>query len=330
MLLLHNTKNSMIKQTSYAGTNKLKPGLLASLAIVLTLFAKCQELRPGDRYLGTTRIHYVTAGSGSPIVFLHGNPTSSYIWRKIIPVVSTVGECFAPDLPGMGQSSPLPNEITEEIFYQYQYRIVDSLLQKIVQKGKVILVGHDWGAVLAIHWARLHPEKVRGIAFMETFLEPLRDGYTPNFAIEWFKKFQRPEMERAILDSNFFLEKILLGELSTFLSYEDLVAYKKPFTSPGESRLPTLLWPRQVPINGHPSHTHEVFTKNIAFMESTPLPKLFISANPGALLAAKAQKTIICNWPNLKDAEVSGRHFIQETSPENISKAIIEWIKNLK
>jgi haloalkane dehalogenase len=277
------------------------------------------------------KMAYHEEGNGDPILFFHGNPTSSYEWRKIIPHINLLGRCIAHDMQGMGSSEKIPPSVRNRYTYEFHFesisKFIDSVLDK---KSKIILVAHDWGAVLAIHWARLHPERVRGIAFMETFLEPLETGKSPSFAINWFKNWRSLEMEKAVLDSNKFVERVLFGDAGAYLSESDKEEYRRPYINKGDDRLPTLEWPRQVSIDSDPAFTHNVFVENMTFMSETLIPKLFINAEPGALLSSEARRAVIRKWPNLIEAKVKGVHFVQESSPNDIGKFLNEWINSLK
>lgn len=306
-----------------------------SLLLMFVVF--CSSSLPGhhskERFkrefvvLDGWRMAYHAEGKGDPIVFLHGNPTSSYIWRKIIPHVKELGNCLAPDLMGMGMSEKVPATITNRYTYGYHYRMVDLFLRNQIDPNrKIILVAHDWGGVLAIHWARNHPERVLGIVFMETFLEPLETGRSPQFAIDWFKNWRTVEMEKAVLDSNRFVEQVLLGEVGRYLTEEDISEYRSPFVNKGEGRLTTLLWPRQVPIDKDPAETHQILVDNMAFMAKTQIRKLFINSEPGAILAPEPRRNIIRQWPNLDEVKVQGRHFVQESSPDSIGNHLKKWI----
>ena len=276
------------------------------------------------------RMAYHEEGKGDPVIFLHGNPTSSYEWRKIIPYVSSLYKCLAPDLMGMGSSEKVPASIENRYTYEYQYAAIEKFIEAVAdKKDKIIFATHDWGAVIAIHWARLHPERVKGIAFMETFLEPLETGKTPDFAINWFANWRTPEMERAVLDSNRFVEQVLFGDAGKYLTEKDKEEYRKPFVNAGEERLPTLIWPRQVSIDKDPLLTHNVLLGNMEFMATTQIPKLFINADPGALLSVEQRRAVIRKWPNLKEVKVKGHHFIQESSPDEIGLFLKEWMKEL-
>ncbi|MDX1939240.1 MAG: haloalkane dehalogenase [Saprospiraceae bacterium] len=279
------------------------------------------------RILGKS-IAYYQGGAGDPVVFFHGNPTSSYLWRNVIPYVEPYGTCIAPDLIGMGDSEKLLDTFRDRYTFQCHQAFLDKFLKKILHRRKVILVAHDWGGVLAIDWAKRNEYQVKGIAFMETFLEPLETGKTPDFAINWFKAFHSKELEEQVLQKNHFVEQVLLAGLP-HLSEQDKETYRKPFKNAGEDRLPTLVWPRQVPTDGAPSDTHEVFLENMAFMAKTNIPKLFINAEPGGLIRTEAQRNIIRQWPNLTEAKVTGNHFIPEQCPDDIGKAVAAWLAKL-
>lgn len=282
-------------------------------------------------YIDDLKMAYHEEGNGDPILFFHGNPTSSYEWRKIIPHISGLGKCIAHDMMGMGNSDKVPATVVGRYSYEYHFSMIEKFIDIVIdQKKKIFLVAHDWGGVLAIHWARLHPDRVKGIAFMETFLEPLETGKSPAFAIDWFRNWRTTEMLKAVLDSNRFVEKVLFGDAGKYLTEAEKVEYRKPFKNIGEDRLPTLMWPRQVSIDKDPINTHTVLLDNMQFMATTQLPKLFINAEPGALLAAEARRSVIRKWPNLKEVKVKGGHFIQESSPDDIGKYLKEWISGLK
>jgi haloalkane dehalogenase len=267
------------------------------------------------------------AGKGDPILFLHGNPTSSYLWRNIIPIVSDRMLCIAPDLIGMGDSDKLNSAYPERYTFACHQDFLEKFIEKVIGDKKVILVGHDWGGVLSHDWARRHESKVRGIVLMETFLQPNITGETPEGVIQWFRNFHTEEYKHKVLQENHFVENVLLKSLPE-LDENDKEEYRRPF-SHHEHRLPTLVWPQQVPIDRIPQRTHDTFVRNMEFMATTKIPKLFISAEPGAMLGHEARKSVIRLWPNLIEVKVKGNHFIQEQCPEEIGKAIARWIPTL-
>lgn len=276
------------------------------------------------------KINYLTAGKGkTAIVFLHGNPTRAHIWRNIIPYASSFGLCIAPDLIGMGDSDKLDEETTGRYEFACHQRFLDAFLDKILSKTQsVILVGHDWGGVLSHDWARKNHTRVRGIVFMETFLEPNITGQTPEPVIQWFRNFRMDEFKSKVLNENHFIENIFFKSLPE-LPESDREIYRRPYKNKHD-RLPTLIWPREVPIDKTPEFTHNVFLQNIDFMSQTDIPKLFISAEPGALLGHEARKNVIRQWPQLTEAKVKGNHYIQEQCPDDIGKALQHWLTTLK
>lgn len=271
---------------------------------------------------------FLECGKGDPIIFIHGNPTRAYLWRNIIPHLMKQGRCIAPDLIGMGSSDKLDNAVQDRYTFMCHQRFVNSFLNEVIKKNdRVVLVGHDWGGVLSHDWARNNEDRVRGIVFMETFLEPNLTGQTPEFVIQWFKNFRTEEFKNKVLNENHFIENILLKSLP-HLTETDKKIYRKPYEN-AEGRMPTLIWPQEVPIDRDPEQTHTVFLQNMEFMARTKIPKLFISAEPGALLGHETRKNVIRKWPNLTEVKVSGNHYIQEQCPDDIGIAISSWLRRL-
>jgi haloalkane dehalogenase len=274
------------------------------------------------------KMTYLEAGEGSPIIFFHGNPTRAYLWRNILPIVANKGLCIAPDLIGMGNSDKLDAQMDGRYTYKCHRQFIDEFLEQILQENdKVILVGHDWGGVLSHDWARRNEARVRGIAFMETFLEPCITGSTPEPVIKWFRNFRTKEFEDKVLKENHFLESVFFKGLPN-LTEESRSIYRAPFPDI-ESRLPTLIWPREVPIDEDPLYTHQVFSENKNFMATTKIPKLFINAEPGALLGNEFRRSEIRKWSNVTEVKVEGNHFIQEQCPKDIGGALSSWISLL-
>lgn len=271
---------------------------------------------------------YVEAGEGDPIVFLHGNPTSSYLWRNIIPSVLGLGRAIAPDLIGMGDSEKLPNSGPDSYRFVEHRDYLDGLLDQVLKPDeKAILVIHDWGSALGFDWACRNPDRVRGIAFMEGIVKPLSIEDFPNRIKPVFQAFRSPKGDDMILRDNMFVEQVLTGAIMRDLTEEEMTVYRAPFLEAGESRRPTLTWPRQIPFDGEPGDVHaivEAYSKWLA--TSDDLPKLFINANPGAILRG-ATADYVRTWPNLSEVTVPGTHFIQEDSPGAIGGAIADWIR---
>ena len=271
---------------------------------------------------------YVETGSGDPIVFLHGNPTSSYLWRNVIPHLEGLGRCIAPDLIGMGDSDKLPDSGPDS------YRLVDhieylgGLLDAIRVAENVVFVAHDWGGPLAFDWLRRHSAAGKGIAYMETIVKPMRWAGWPDAARDLFQAFRSPAGETIILEKNTFVEKVLPGSILRQLSEEEMAVYRRPFSEPGEGRRPTLTWPRQLPMDGEPADAVKVVAANDTFMATSQMPKLLINAEPGAILTGPLREHCLA-WPNSSEVTVAGNHFIQEDSPDEIGQAVADWYRTL-
>jgi len=270
------------------------------------------------------RIAYLEAGAGDPIVLLHGNPTSSFLWRNIIPELEGCGRVIAPDLIGQGDSEKLPaSEGPDRYSFKVAFDYLDGLLRELDANQNITLVIHDWGSGLGFHWARLHPESVKGIAYMEAIVMPMTWEDWPESARGIFQGFRSPKGEDLVLERNMFVEAVLPSSIIRDLSDEEMAAYRAPFDSP-EHRQPTLNWPRQIPINGEPSHMVELVDAYAAFMANTDIPKLFINAEPGSILVGK-QRDFCRTWPNQTEVTVKGLHFVQEDSPQEIGQAVAAW-----
>jgi haloalkane dehalogenase len=270
---------------------------------------------------GNTWMSYADTGAGEPIVFLHGNPTSSYLWRNIIPHVSPLARCIAPDLIGMGASGP---SSTGTYRFVDHARHLDAFLDGVLPTGRVTLVVHDWGSALGFHWARRHPDRVKGIAYMEAIVRPLVWAEWSQRAIDIFKAFRSPAGDDMILKNNIFVERILPGSVIRKLTEEEMDNYRRPFREPGESRRPTLQWPREIPLEGEPADVVAIAKAYSEWLAQSPIPKLFVNADPGAILTG-AQREFCRRWPNQTEVTVKGVHFIQEDSPHEIGRAVADW-----
>ena len=275
------------------------------------------------------RLAYIEEGHGDPIVLLHGNPTSSYLWRNVIPELTASGRVIAPDLIGQGDSEKLsvsegPGRYTFEVAYEY----LAGLLSELDAEQNVVLVGHDWGSALGFHWARIHPDLVRGIAYMEALVSPVQWSEWPEAARGIFQGFRSKKGEDLVLSRNLFVEAVLPNSIIRKLTDEEMDHYRAPFSTP-DDRQPTLNWPRQIPIDGEPVEMVELVTEYGRWLErSVALPKLFINAEPGSILVGR-QREYCRTWPHQKEVTVPGKHFIQEDSPSEIGQAIAEWLKGL-
>ena len=274
------------------------------------------------------RIAYLEAGSGDPIVLLHGNPTSSFLWRNIIPELEGCGRVIAPDLIGQGDSDKLPaSEGPDRYSFEAAFDYLDGLLRNIGADQNVTLVIHDWGSGLGFHWARINPESVKGIAYMEAIVTPVTWEDWPESARGIFKGFRSSKGEDLVLERNMFVEAVLPSSIIRELNGDEMAAYRAPFDTP-EHRQPTLNWPRQIPIDGEPAHMVELVDAYAHFMASTDIPKLFINADPGSILVGK-QREFCRSWPNQTEVTVKGLHFIQEDSPIEIGQAVAAWHADL-
>ncbi len=275
------------------------------------------------------RLAYIEEGHGDPIVLLHGNPTSSYLWRNVIPELTASGRVIAPDLIGQGDSEKLsvsegPGRYTFEVAYEY----LAGLLSELDAEQNVVLVGHDWGSALGFHWARNHADSVRGIAYMEALVSPVQWSEWPEAARGIFQGFRSEKGEDLVLSRNLFVEAVLPNSIIRKLTDEEMDHYRAPFSTP-DDRQPTLNWPRQIPIDGEPVEMVELVTEYGRWLEqSVTLPKLFINAEPGSILVGR-QREYCRTWPHQKEVTVPGKHFIQEDSPSEIGQAIAEWLKGL-
>ena len=277
--------------------------------------------------LGKT-MGYVELGdpNGRPIVFQHGNPTSSYLWRNILPHAESLGRCIAIDLIGMGDSDKLEDSGPERYSFAEQSRYFEAALKALSIEDNIILVLHDWGSALGFHYAARHGETVAGICYMEAIVESIAswDDW-PEGARDIFKAFRSEAGEEIILEKNVFVEAVLPNSITRGLDAAEMAAYRAPFENAGEDRRPTLTWPRQIPIAGEPADVVALVDSYAAFMAKSPMPKLFINADPGSILVS-GQREFCRSWPNQTEVTVSGTHFIQEDSPHEIGEALSAWI----
>jgi haloalkane dehalogenase len=274
------------------------------------------------------RMAYVDVGRGDPIVFLHGNPTSSYLWRNVMPHLEGLGRLIAPDLIGMGDSAKLSDSGPDRYTFAEHRRYLDQLLDELGVRERVTLVGHDWGAALAFDWANRHRHAVKGIAYMEAVVRPMVWSDWPEAHRGAFQAFRSPAGEALILTENAFVEPVLPSGVLRTLTGEELAQYRRPYAEPGEGRRPTLTWPRQIPIDGEPADVVELVRAYGGWLSSSPVPKLFINAAPGAIITG-AQREFCRTWPNQTEVTVPGIHFVQEDSPDLIGEALTAWYRTL-
>ena len=273
-------------------------------------------------------IAYVEVGSGDPIVFQHGNPTSSYLWRNIIPILKDHGRCIAVDLIGMGDSEKLNNSNSNSYRYIEHRDYLFKAWNTLGINKNVTLVIHDWGSALGFDWAYQHPDSILGIAYMEAIVRPLTWDEWPELARNIFKGFRSSSGEELILEKNMFIEGVLPNSIIRNLSEEEMAVYRKPFINPGEDRRPTLSWPREIPIDGNPENVVEIVSRYAKWLENSDIPKLFINADPGSILVGE-QREYCQTWKNQIEVTVKGRHFLQEDSPNEIGESIRKWHRSL-
>jgi haloalkane dehalogenase len=275
------------------------------------------------------RMAYIDEGQGDAIVFQHGNPTSSYLWRNVMPHLDGLGRLIAVDLAGMGDSGKLADSGPERYSYHEQRDYLFSLWDHLEIGDDVVFVVHDWGSALGFDWACQHRERVAGIAYLESIVAPLNWSSWPARSRDVFRGFRSSAGESMVLDHNVFVERMLPGGIQRVLSDEEMSVYREPYRDPGESRRPTLSWPRQIPIDGEPAKVAEVVANYSSWLASSDLPKLFINGEPGALLTGEFRDW--CRtWPNQREVTVPGLHFLQEDSPDEIGRAIADFVRRLR
>ena len=275
------------------------------------------------------RMAYVELGKGDRcFLFLHGNPTSSYLWRNIMPAVQDLGRCLAPDLIGMGDSEKLDDSGPDRYTLAEHRHYLDGLLAALNVSENVVLVIHDWGSALGFDWARRHPEAVEGICYMEAIVRPMTWDEWPEIIRPLFQGFRSEQGEAMVLEKNIFVERVLPGSILRQLSEAEMEVYRRPFQNPGEDRRPTLTWPHQIPLGGEPAEVVEIVQAYADWLPSCEIPKLFINAKPGAILTGPIRE--FCrSWPNQTEVTVAGSHFIQEDSPGEIGAALRGWVEGL-
>jgi len=267
---------------------------------------------------------YVEMGEGDPIVFQHGNPTSSYLWRNVMPHLQDQGRCIAIDLIGMGDSDKLEDSGPDRYTLLEHREYFDGALEALGVRDRVTFVIHDWGSALGFDWANRHREAVLGIAYMEAIVRSMTWDQWPEAARGIFQGLRSPAGEEMILEKNVFVERVLPGSILRELSDEEMEVYRRPFKNPGEDRRPTLTWPRQIPIEGEPAEVVELVQSYADWLSQCDVPKLFINAEPGAILIGP-QRDFCRSWPNQQEVSVPGNHFLQEDSPHEIGQAIAQW-----
>ena len=275
-----------------------------------------------------SKMAFIDEGSGDTFLFLHGNPTSSFLWRNIAPHVEDIGRIVIPDLIGMGDSDKLEGVDNPGYKYHGQYSYLTALMDELDLGNNIHLIIHDWGSAMGFQFARENKDRIKSITYMEAIVMPLTWDQWPDPATKIFGLFRSEAGEELVLEKNFFVERILLADSSTGYTEEEKSEYIRPFINPGEDRRPTLTWPRQIPLDGEPSEVVEEVRLNAEFHKESDIPKLFINADPGSILIGD-QREFVRSWNNQTEITVKGNHFIQEDSSEEIGAALRNFVKSL-
>jgi haloalkane dehalogenase len=267
----------------------------------------------------------IESGEGEPVGFPWRNPTSSYLWRNIIPYIEASRRCLAPDLAGMGSSGKSPH--SSYCFIDHA-RYLDAWFEALNLQENVILVVHDWGSALGFYWAQRHSERIKGLVYVEALVRPVTWQEWPQRARSLFQAMRSPTGEQIILEKNVFVERILPASVIRPLSDEETEVYRRPYLEPGESRRPTLTWPREIPIDGEPADVTQIVDGYAQWLAHSEIPKLFINADPGSILTG-AQREFCRSWPHQEEVTVKGIHFVQEDSPAEIGAAIAAFVERI-
>jgi haloalkane dehalogenase len=276
-----------------------------------------------------SRMAYIDVGEGDSIVFQHGNPTSSYLWRNVMPYCEGLGRLIACDLIGMGDSDKLPDSGADRYSYAEQREYLFAAWEQLDLGDRIIFVIHDWGSALAFEWARKHDQRVQGIVYMEAIVDALSWDDWPENARKVFQGFRSEAGEAMVIDKNVFVERVLPGSILRSLKESEMAEYRRPFEVPGEDRRPTLSWPRQIPIQGAPLEVVNIVEDYSQWLARAEVPKLFINAEPGSILVGR-QRELCRQWPNQLEVTVPGLHFIQEDSADEIGEHIKQFVKRLR
>ena len=275
------------------------------------------------------RMAYIDAGAGEAILFQHGNPTSSYLWRNVMRRCEGLGRLVACDLIGMGDSDKLFPSGPDRYAYAEQREYLWALWDQLALGSRIVLVVHDWGSALGFEWARRHPDRVAGIAYMEAIVAPVTWADWPEGARRAFQGFRSPAGEEMVLEKNVFVERVLPGSILRKLEEAEMAEYRRPFAEAGEGRRPTLSWPRQIPIEGEPADVVAVVEDYARWLSASDTPKLFVNAEPGSILVGR-QREMCRQWPNQAEVTVKGAHFVQEDSPDEIGQAVADFVRRVR
>ncbi len=272
---------------------------------------------------------YVEVGKGDPIVFLHGNPTSSYLWRNIIPHLEDLGRCIAPDLIGMGDSDKLSDSGPDSYTFVQHREYLDAFLDQLGITRDVTLVLHDWGSGLGFDWAYRQQNSVKGIVYMEAIVRSSRMADLAEELRQLFQALRSPAGDQMVLEQNLFVEKMLPDMVMRKLTDDEMAVYRRPYLEPGESRRPTLTWPRQISFDGEPEEVHDIIERYSTWLLGSRVPKLFVDAEPGLIMAQDGHREYARSFSNQQVITVKGAHFIQEDCPDEIGEAIASWLRSL-
>nr|WP_062343053.1 haloalkane dehalogenase [Herbidospora sakaeratensis] len=274
------------------------------------------------------RMAYIDEGQGDAIVFQHGNPTSSYLWRNVMPHLEGLGRLVACDLVGMGDSGKLPDSGPDRYSYREHREYLFALWEHLDLGDDVVFVVHDWGSALGFDWAYQHQDRVAGIAYMEAIVAPATWNDRREDARRTFQALRSPAGEAMVLTGNAFVEEVLPSGILRELGEEEMAVYRAPYLEPGENRRPTLSWPRQLPIEGEPADVVRIVTEYGRWLAASPVPKLFVNADPGKVLI-RGPRAFCRTWPNQTEVTVPGAHFVQEDSPELIGAAVADFVRGI-
>jgi haloalkane dehalogenase len=273
---------------------------------------------------------YVEVGSGDPIVFLHGNPASSYTWRNVLPHLQGWGRCIAPDLIGMGDSAKLPNSGPGSYTFAEHRRYLDALLDALQVRERVTFVMHDWGASFGFDWARRHPDAVKGLAYIEANVRPFTWDDFPQMVRQGVRGLRGDAGEQLVLQQNVFIESFLANSILRELTSDELAEYRRPFLEPGEGRRPMLAFARQVPINGEPAEVAALYEAYDRWLEQSPVPKLFINCDSPSAILAGALREYCRTWPAQTEVTLQTSRWPQEDSPDDVGRAVVTWLQTLQ
>jgi haloalkane dehalogenase len=275
------------------------------------------------------RMACIDEGQGAAIVFQHGNPTSSYLWRNVMPACRGLGRLVACDLIGMGDSDKLPNSGPDRYTYAEQRDFIFAFWDELKLGNDIIFVLHDWGSALGFDWASQHRDRVQGLAYMEAIVMPMAWSDFPERARATFRAFRSPAGEDMVLRDNAFVERVLPGSVIRQLSSAEMDHYRRPFVNPGEDRRPTLTWPRQIPLDGEPADVVKIVSEYGQWLAHSQVPKLYFRSEPGALDHGR-QREFCRTWPNQTEITVKGIHFVQEDSPTEIGASVANFVRTLR